>query len=188
MTSRIGWNGKITPQTSAYERGRIQLARKGVSELSKFDSASLTETQRVSADLLRWDLETVIGEEPYLDYSFPLQPMNGVNINLVEALTVRHPLANEHDAVHYIAALGQVSVRMDEAIVESRRLAAKKVLPPKFILEATIKQMQTFAAPDPVANPFVFDAGPEDEVDAVDQRAITKRYLAITSYIDKKLK
>ena len=35
------------------------------------------------------------------------------------------------------------------------RLAAKKIVPPKFILQATIKQMQSFADPAPAQNPFV---------------------------------
>lgn len=146
---------QLTPQTPAYQRSRIQLARTGLVELARFNRTTLTETQRVSADLMRWQLETMTGEEPYLDYSFPLQQMNGANINLVEFLTVRHPLATEKDAENYVAALGQVAARMDEAIAESRRLAAKNIIPPRFILQATIRQMQNFAAPDPVENPFV---------------------------------
>src|SRR5689334_6715330 len=134
---------QLTPQTPAYQRSRIQLARTGLTELGKFNRDSMNETQRVSADLMQWQLQTLVAEEPYLDYSFPLQQMNGVNINLVEVLTVRHPLATEKDAVNYIAALGQVPARMDEAIAESRRLASKNVIPPKFILQATIKQMET---------------------------------------------
>ena len=52
--------------------------------------------------------------------------MNGANVGLVETMTVRHPLANEKDAANYVAALGQVSTRMEEAIAESRRLAAQE--------------------------------------------------------------
>jgi len=146
---------QLTPETRAYRESRIQLARKGLAGLAKFDRAKMTEGQRLSADVMRWQLEIAAGEEPYLDFSFPLQQMNGVNINVVEAMTVRHPLANEKDAANYVAALGQVSARMDEAIAESRRLAAKNIIPPKFILQATIKQMQSFADPAPAQNPFV---------------------------------
>jgi uncharacterized protein (DUF885 family) len=145
---------QLTPQTRAYQQGRIQLARTGLGGLEKFDRSTMTETQRVSADLMRWQLQTISGEEPYLDYSFPLQQMNGANINLVEMLTVRHPLATEKDAENYVAALGQVAARMDEAIAESRKLAAKNIIPPRFILQATIKQMQSFVEPDWVENPF----------------------------------
>jgi uncharacterized protein (DUF885 family) len=146
---------QLTPDTLAYRRGRIELARKGLAQLAKFDRTRLSDTQRVSADLMQWQLDTIVREEPYLDYSFPLQQMSGANINLVEVLTVRHPLASEKDAVNYLAALGQVGARMDEAIAESRRLAAKNVLPPRFILQATIKQMSSFVDQPPAQNPFV---------------------------------
>jgi len=145
---------QLTPETLAYRRSRIELARRGLNELAKFDRSKLNETQRVSAELMQWQLDLVVREEPYLDYSFPLQQMSGANVNLVEALTVRHPLATEKDAANYLAALGQVGTRMDEATAESRRLAAKNVIPPKFILEATIKQMSSFVDQPPAQNPF----------------------------------
>jgi uncharacterized protein (DUF885 family) len=146
---------QLTPETDAYRRARIQLARKGLVQLGTFDHARMTESQQVSADLMRWQLDTLAREEPYLDYSFPLQQMNGANINLVEVLTVRHPVANEQDAVHYLAALGQVGTRMDEAIAVASRLSARNIIPPRFILQATIKQMQSFAGVTPAQNPFV---------------------------------
>ena len=146
---------QLTPQTESYKRSRIALARRGLAELAKFDRARLTQGQRVSAELMQWQLDTVVGEEPFLDYTFPLEQMNGVNVTLLEYLTVRYPLTSEKDAANYVAALGQVPVRMEEAIAESKRLAAKNVIPPKFILQATVQQMQNFADPSPGANPLV---------------------------------
>jgi len=146
---------QLTPQTGAYRRARIRLAKQGLAELRAFDRRKLAETQRVSADLMEWQLDTVVREEPFLDYTFPLEQMNGVNIGLVETLTVRHPLLTEKDALNYVAALGQVGTRMEEAISESRRLAGKGIVPPRFILQATIKQMQDFVGSSPAENPFV---------------------------------
>jgi uncharacterized protein (DUF885 family) len=146
---------ELTPETEAYQRTRIQLARKGLEQLRQFDRSKMTETQRVSAGLMEWQLDTIVRGEPFLDYIFPLQQMNGVNISLVEFMTVRHPVTTGKDAANYIAALGQVSARMEEAIAESRRLAAKNIIPPKFILQATIRQMENFVDPAPAQNPFV---------------------------------
>jgi uncharacterized protein (DUF885 family) len=104
---------------------------------------------------MAWQLQMVVDEEPYLDYSFPLQQMNGWNVNVVERFTVGRPLTKVRDAENYVAALGQVKARTEEAIAESRRLAGKGIIPPKFILQATIKQMQSFSDPAPASNPFV---------------------------------
>jgi uncharacterized protein (DUF885 family) len=146
---------QLAPLTPASARAHIQLARKGLAELRRFDPAVMTETQRVSAAVMKWQLEIAVAQEPYFDYTFPLEQMNGWNVSAVERFTVSRPLSRSRDAENYVAALGQVSARTEEAIAESRRLAAKNVLPPRFILEATIKQMQSFVDPSPGQNPFV---------------------------------
>jgi uncharacterized protein (DUF885 family) len=146
---------QLTPQTLAWKRDRIQRARQGIAELGKFNRASLTEIQRISADLMEWQLNEVVREEPFFDYTFPLEQMNGANVRLVETMTVRHPLLTERDAENYVAALGDVRGQMEEAIAQSRRLEAQKIIPPKFIVQATVKQMQGFTDPSPGQNPFV---------------------------------
>ena len=107
---------QLTPETQAWKRDRIRRARQGLAELRKFDRAPMTDTQRVSADLMQWQLDTVVRQEPFLDFTFPLEQFNGVNVNLIETLTVRHPVLGEKDASSYLAVLGQVSTRMEEAI------------------------------------------------------------------------
>lgn len=146
---------QLTPQTLAWKRDRIQRARQGIAELGKFNRAPLTDIQRISADLMAWQLNEVVREEPFFDYTFPLEQMNGANVRLVETMTVRHPLLTERDAENYVAALHEVRAQMEEAIDQARRLEAENIIPPKFILQATVKQMQGFTDPSPGQNPFV---------------------------------
>jgi uncharacterized protein (DUF885 family) len=146
---------QLRPETQAWKRDRIRRARQGLAELRKFDRARMTDTQRVSADLMQWQLDTVVREEPYLDFTFPLEQFNGVNVGLIETLTVRHPLLTEKDASSYMAVLAQVSTRMEEAIADAQRIAAKNMFPPRFIIDATLTQLKQFIAPPPAQNPFV---------------------------------
>jgi uncharacterized protein (DUF885 family) len=146
---------QVTPVSAAYQRTRMALARKGLTELRMFDRARMTDPQRVSADVMQWQLDSVVQGEPYLDYFFPLEQFGGVNIGLVNALTVSHPLIAESDGDNYIARLGLVGARMNDAIEEARRIAAKGLIPPRFILRATILQMQQFTSTPPAQNPFV---------------------------------
>src|SRR3954467_7445117 len=62
---------QLTPRTLEFRRDRIARARKALAELRKFDRARLGETQRVSAEVLDWQLDTIVREEPYLDYTYP---------------------------------------------------------------------------------------------------------------------
>jgi uncharacterized protein (DUF885 family)/quercetin dioxygenase-like cupin family protein len=146
---------QLTPETPEYRHGRVQLAQRGLAELAAFDRARMTDTERVSAELMQWQLSTLVEGEKYSDYSFPFEQFGGVNVNLPNILVVNHPLNTENDAVHYIARLGLVATRMSEAMAEARGLIGKNMIPPRFILRATITQMQQFIATPPAKNPFV---------------------------------
>ena len=164
---------QVTPRTLEWRRDRIRRARQGLAGLRRFDRARLSDAQRVAADVMEWQLDMRVREEPFLDYSFPLQQMNGVNVDLVEALTVRHPLLSDRDAENYLAALGEVSARIDEATTDARRLETKKIIPPRFILAATITQMRSFAGMAPAQNPFVTAFA--DRISTVDSISATRR-------------
>jgi uncharacterized protein (DUF885 family)/quercetin dioxygenase-like cupin family protein len=146
---------QLSPETPEFRHTRAVLAQKGLDQLKTFDRARMSETDRVSADLMQWQLGIVAEAEKYRDYSFPLEQFGGANVNLPNVLVVNHPLNTEKDAVHYITRLGLVGTRMDEAIAEAKTLAAKRMIPPRFIIRATITQMQQFIGTPPAKNPFV---------------------------------
>jgi uncharacterized protein (DUF885 family) len=146
---------ELTPETDAWRRARIQLARRGIEQLRAFDRSRMSPVQRQSAELMQWQLQMVVDQEPYLDYMFPLEQFGGANVGLVNTLIVGHPLANEKDASNYVARLGLVGARMQEATAEARRISEKGLIPPRFILEATLTQMRNFIATAPAQNPLV---------------------------------
>ena len=145
----------LTPETRAWRHERAALARRGLAELAKFDAARMSRDERVSAELMRWQLSQLVEGEAYEDYRFPLDQFNGPNVQLVNTLTVTHPLRTPADARNYVARLGQVRLRMEEAIAEAERLAAKRMIPPRFILRSTLAQMRHFIGTPPAQNPLV---------------------------------
>jgi uncharacterized protein (DUF885 family) len=146
---------QLTPHTRAYELDRIKLAKRGLLDLAKFDRNKMSDSQRVSAELMQWQLQIIVDGEPFLDYDFPLDQFSGANVGLVESLTLRHPLVKPEDAANYVARMKQIGTRMDEAISEARHLTAKKMVPPRFIVESTLKSMRTFSDVAPAQNPLV---------------------------------
>lgn len=170
---------QLTPQTQRHSEDRIRLARKGLSELRKFDRSRLTETQRVSAELMEWQLEAISRAAPYLDYSFPLEQFGGANVQLVETLTLRHPLTTRKDADNYLARLALVDDRMSEVIAEAKRLSRKHMVPPRFIVQATLSQMRTFGESAPEQNPLVTVLAQKiaavDSIAPADREALQKK-------------
>jgi uncharacterized protein (DUF885 family) len=143
----------LTPQ---WRGARVALAERSLAELTRIENAAtLTESQRLSADLMRWQLDTFIRSDRYDDYFFPFQQFGGVNVGLVSLMTVSHPIVTSADAENYVARLGQIAPRLDEAIAETRRIAGLGLIPPKFIIRSTLAQMQQFVASPPAQNPLV---------------------------------
>jgi uncharacterized protein (DUF885 family) len=146
---------QLTPNTRAWDLERVALARRGLSELAKYDASKLSESDRLSAQLMHWMLDSTVRGEKYSDYRFPLEQFGGANVDLVETLTLRHPLATGKDASNYVKRLGQVATRMDEAVVEGKRIAAEGFIPPAFILKTTLASMRTFREVPPEQNALV---------------------------------
>ena len=137
---------QITPLTPEWRRARVALAERSLAELNNIEkAAALNEKQRVSADLMRWQLETFIRSDRYNDYFFPFEQFGGVNVGLVNLMTVNHPIVSPADAENYVARLGQIAPRLDEAIADARRIAGLGFIPPRFIIRATLAQMRQFA-------------------------------------------
>jgi len=146
---------QLTSFTREFRAQRVELAKKGLAELKRFDQRQMTESQRISAKVLAWQLQNGIDNEEYRDFRFPLEQVNGTNVTLVNALTVQQPIRNFRDAENYVARLGQVGERMRESIADAERLAANRLLPPRFIVSSTIRQMEQFVSTPAAQNPYV---------------------------------
>ena len=132
---------------------------------------------------MQWQLQMLVDGERYDDTQFPLNQFGGANVNLPNLMTVIHPVGSARDAENYVARLALFDERMAEAVSESRAQAAKGILPPRFILQATIAQMRQFIAPAPGANPLVTTLaeklGAVKDVDAARRQALVAEATAI---------
>ena len=137
------------------QHARIARARAGLAQLRRFDAARFSPDQRLSADMLQWLLTDVINEEPFLQYRFPLNQFGGVQVRLPSLLTDLHPMRTPVDAENYIARLGALAGKLDQASAGMRERAAQGIRPPAFILTETTEQMRRFMQPEPAANILV---------------------------------
>lgn len=145
---------QVTPLTLEQEQRIIALAHEGLAQLDRYDLEQESDTVRISADVMRWSLQRVIDNEAFLDFEFPLQQMNGANVGLVNQLTVVHPLRSANDAENYLTRLQLLDDRMREATSEAARRAGTGIVPPTFILQTTIDQMDRFISDSPRDNPL----------------------------------
>ncbi len=146
---------QLTPLTPAH-RARVQaLAKAGLAKLEAFRAGPLDETQRISADVMRWSLLNAIANERFEDHAFVFSQFSGVHVGLVNFMTQTHPMRSAADVDSYLARLDQVATRIDEALVRARRATDKSLIPPRFILERAQFQVDTFLKPPAAENVLV---------------------------------
>ena len=146
---------ELTPQTPAQRKQAIDMAKQGLARLDKFLAGPLSETQRVSALVMRWSLSNTVANEPFEDHNFVFSQFSGVQVGLVNFMTQTHPMRRASDVDSYLARLDQVAARMDEALARGRSAAARKLIPPRFILERAQFQVDTFLKPAAPQNVLV---------------------------------
>ncbi|TFH73743.1 DUF885 domain-containing protein [Gammaproteobacteria bacterium LSUCC0112] len=145
---------QLTPMGPAQRQAQRERARRGLEQLAQYDLSALSDSLRISAEVMQWQLQMIVEGEPFDDYDFPLQQMSGANVNLINQLTVVHPLRSLDDMENYLLRLQQVDDRMAEALAQSRLMAERGVIPPSFILNATLEQMTRFVAGSAEENPL----------------------------------
>lgn len=145
---------QLTPLGPEQRQAQLERARRGLEQLAQYDLTSLPDALRISAEVMQWQLQMIVEGEAFEDYDFPLQQMSGANVNLINQLTVVHPLRSLADMDSYLARLQLVDDRMGEALLQSRQLAERGIIPPSFILSATIEQLSRFISGPAEDNPL----------------------------------
>ena len=131
---------------------KAALARRGLTELKGFSRAEMTPTQRASAALLQWTLQNVVDESAFPLHDLMFNQMSGLHLELVNFLTKMHPIRNRRDVENYLVRLALVPGVIDEGIVEARAAADAGMLPPRFIAQRVIEQLDGFLRQKPREN------------------------------------
>jgi uncharacterized protein (DUF885 family) len=146
---------QLTPLTQAQRDKTRLLAKQGLAGLDKYMAGPLSETQRISAAVMRWSLENVVANERFEDHNFVFSQFSGVHVGLVNFMNTTHPLRRAADVDSYLARLEQIAPRIDEALVRARAASAKNLVPPRFILARAQDQVNAFLKEAPAQNPLI---------------------------------
>ncbi len=146
---------ELTPITPEQRARTLALARSGLQALDGFTPARLSAGTAAAVATLRWSLQRNLDDAPFEDHRFVFSQTRGPQVQLVNFLTVSHPLRRADDVDSYLARLAQVGTRLDEALTRAEAAANRGLLPPRFIAERARGQVAAFLAHSPTSNPFI---------------------------------
>ena len=114
--------------------------------LRQYDREAMSEQEKLSYDMLEWFMAHSAEGEQWRYHGYPVNQLFGVQNSLPNFMVNSHPLYDLTDAEHYIARLEQFQ-RVFLQVVEDLQIRANKgVIPPRFVLEKVLIEMQGFTA------------------------------------------
>lgn len=148
-------DGELTQATDAQRAAKLAQARLGIEKVERFLAGPLSDTQRTSAETMRWSLKQAVADAPYREHSFAFSQLDGAHVSIVSFMSSVQPLRGAADVDSYLSRLGRIATLMDQVTADARRAAARHLLPPRFILERAQTQVDNFLAPAPGKNVLV---------------------------------
>jgi len=124
-------------------------------QLAQYRAQDLTPTQRVSAASMEFLLKDARAAADYADTQFIFDQFRGMQVGLVNGLSQTHPIRNAQDIDNYLERLKQVGGIIDQGIAAAEIQEKKGLLPPKFIIQATLDGLDRFLKDAPAQNVLV---------------------------------
>jgi uncharacterized protein (DUF885 family) len=143
------------PLSSSQRAEYVRRVRRALDELKGFPRTDLTPVERASAASLEWQLRDSLRMAALEDRRFVFEQFGGLHVSLVNFLSQAHPLRTAGDVDSYLARLAQLPAVLDEGVAEASLRAKQGVIPPKFILQATIDGIDRLLTQDPADNVLV---------------------------------
>ncbi len=133
-------------------RANNDLARKYLGQLKAIDTTKITRSQNIDAKILTWFLEVQLEGEKFADHRYQIDHLFGVHNQMANLMTEYHIIEDLQDAQDYIRRLEKIPIRVHQVKERIKVQEKKGVLPPAFIIDRVITDMDDFTMPEPEAN------------------------------------
>jgi uncharacterized protein (DUF885 family) len=147
--------GRLDIPSVAATEAALATARRHRRRLDAFDRDALSDADRLSYDIMVWQLDQQIAGASFLWHDFPVNQLMAIHNMLPGFMTDQHPLRNDADVDFYLARLAQFPAAFQGAVAVLEHRAGRGLQPPRFALEKTLRDSRAFVAGEPAANPLV---------------------------------
>lgn len=148
-------NAQLTDISDGYIRETQALETAILELLRKYDRATLTPEQQLSADIYDWYLDDRVRGQPFVYHDYPVNPsVLGIQYDLQLWFTDLRRLTTKQDAEEYIACLSQVGWKFDQLIAGLKRRQAAGVVLPRFLIPWVLYDLSNIAARPARSTPF----------------------------------
>lgn len=132
--------------------------RKIAAELRGFDREGLDYQQQLSYDMADWLLARMeAGADRWRFHNYPVNQLFGVQNGFPTFMESTHAIESIRDAEDYNTRLSRLGVKFGQVLEGLRAREDKGILPPTFVVEKVLEEMNNFIA-TPVEENILYDS------------------------------
>src|SRR5438045_3136360 len=139
-------NGKLNDESPAHQQKVIDQWKKDLAQLREYPLNRQTASQRLSTHVLDWFLERQVEGEKFQWHNYPVNQLFGVQNEFPSFMANTHRLLSRKDCDYYLARLDALPQKFSQLVENLKVHEQKQILPPHFVVEKVLKEMNEFVA------------------------------------------
>jgi uncharacterized protein (DUF885 family) len=156
MASTLGdkrYNDQLSDESVAGYNQSLERGRGFIERLSAIDTAGLSDQEKLSRDLLVRQLVEQQEEAEFKPWETPVNQFSGLHSSLAQ-LVPQLSFETTKDYDDYIARLGKIPTAFEQITTNMSIGVDDHKLPPRYLLEKVLVQVNTLAIQKPEDSPF----------------------------------
>jgi len=145
-------NGRLDDLSIKKSRVDLRKIRENLALLKAYDDATLSESERFNKALMAHGMEEKVQNERFMFHNYPITQLYGWQNTIPDFMTSNHSALDASEVRYYIDRLHAVRGQYEQLMEQLRLREELDVIPPTFILEKVVKQIDGFVTEDPKSN------------------------------------
>lgn len=145
-------NGKLGDESPAHQQEGFERLHKNLAQLHAYPLEKQTPSQRLSTAVLDWFLTVQAEGEKYQWHNYPVNQLFGVQNQFPSFMANTHRLLGVRDCEYYVQRLGALPKKFEQVLEGLAVREQKQIIPPRFVVEKVLKEMNDFVAQPPAEN------------------------------------
>ena len=192
--------GRLDIPSMEATKKALEMARRHRDLLNQFDREQMDATDRLSYDIMVWQLDQQISGAEFVWHDFPVNQLMAIHNMLPGFMTAQHPLRDDRDLDFYLARLAEFPSAFQGTIDVVAHRVEQGVLPPRFAVEKTLRDSRAFISGPAAHNPLVTEivaradrtgtlsearrAGLVDELAGAVEAHVVPAYRSLVDYLE----
>lgn len=138
----------------AFAEEETTLIDKNLRLLRTYDRSKMSHDAQLSYDVMDWFLTDAKASLRFRYYDYPVNQLFGVQTGIPDFIINTHPMRRPRDAENYVRRVERIAKALGQVQEGLQHRDSLGIVPPRFVLERVVAQMDSFVAQPARQNPL----------------------------------